>query len=93
MGCFIVPGAAALLTTAFGKHVPEYLHINWLNLLLWGGTSGLVIDHIYNGEYPWTMTSSAVGEVATLGTAVLAGCVAIWLAAVVIHNRINAPSS
>jgi hypothetical protein len=92
MGCFIVPTTAAVMTTAFGRHVPKHMHMNWLSYLLWGGSAGLALEHIAHGEYPWTMTGSALGEVAIVGTAMLAGCVAVWLAAVAIHNRYIAPS-
>ncbi len=41
MACFLVPMTAAIFTTAFGKKIPERLHIAWLNMLLWGGSIAL----------------------------------------------------
>ena len=51
MACFLVPTAAAIVTTAAGKKVPEKLHFNWLNSMLWGGVAMLAIEHISHGEF------------------------------------------
>ena len=50
MACFLVPTAAAVVTTAVGKKVPEKLHFNWLNSMLWGGVAMLALEHISHGE-------------------------------------------
>ncbi len=58
MACFIVPLTQALATTAYRKHaahnntfVSRNLHS--LEMMLWGGSLMLIIDHILNGELTW----------------------------------------
>ena len=60
MACFAVPTAAAIVTTAIGKKVPEKYHLNWLNSMLWGGVIMLAVEHIAHGEvvlYPPFLTA------------------------------------
>lgn len=60
MACFAVPTAAAIVTTAIGKKVPEKYHLNWLNSMLWGGVIMLAVEHIAHGEvvlYPPFLTT------------------------------------
>jgi len=67
MACFIVPLAQAIATTAYRKqqerkaltqtgeiHLsPLNAHLSTLEMMLWGGTLMLIIDHIINGELTW----------------------------------------
>lgn len=60
MACFLVPTTAAIVTTAVGKKVPEKLHFNWLNSMLWGGVAMLALEHVSHGEivlYPPFLTA------------------------------------
>jgi len=60
MACFVVPTAAAIVTTVVGKKVPENYHLNWLNSMLWGGVAMLAVEHISHGEvvlYPPFLTA------------------------------------
>jgi len=60
MACFLVPTAAAIVTTAAGKKVPEKYHLNWLNSMLWGGLAMLAVEHVAHGEvvlYPPFLTA------------------------------------
>jgi len=60
MACFAVPTAAAIVTTAICKKVPEKYHLNWLNSMLWGGVVMLAVEHIAHGEvvlYPPFLTA------------------------------------
>ena len=60
MACFAVPTAAAIVTTAIGKKVPEKYHLDWLNSMLWGGVVMLAVEHIAHGEvvlYPPFLTA------------------------------------
>lgn len=60
MACFLVPTAAAIVTTAAEKKVPEKYHLNWLNSMLWGGVAMLAVEHIAHGEvvlYPPFLTA------------------------------------
>jgi hypothetical protein len=99
MGCFLVPGALAVVTTVFRKRIPARYHIGWLNTMLWGGTLGLALEHVANNEivaYPPFLTSmtSAAGissmleEIATVGVAIAVVFVAVWAATVVTYNRL-----
>lgn len=101
MACFLVPGALAILTTAFRKRVPARLHISWLNTLLMGGTVALAVEHISHAEvvpyFPFlsAMSSPAaaatmLNEMATIGTAMLVTCVAVWAVMVVVYNKYSA---
>jgi len=51
MACFLVPAAAAIVTTTAGKKVPEKYHMNWLNSMMWGGVAMLAIEHVSHGEF------------------------------------------
>jgi len=60
MACFLVPTAAAIVTSAVSKKVPEKYHFNWLNSMLWGGVVMLAIEHIAHKEvtlYPPFLTA------------------------------------
>ena len=104
MGCFLVPGALAIVTTVFRKRIPARYHVGWLNTMLWGGTMGLALEHVANKEivaYPpfFTSMTSATGissmleELATVGVAITVVFVAIWAAAVVAYYRIAKEST
>ncbi|HOW35379.1 MAG TPA: hypothetical protein PL155_03065 [Candidatus Omnitrophota bacterium] len=61
MACFLVPTAAAIVTTAVSKKLPEECHANWLNSMLWGGVVMLAVEHVAHGEvipYPPFLTAS-----------------------------------
>ena len=98
MGCFLVPGALAIATTAFRRKISAGYHIDWLNMMLWGSTLGLALEHVANNEvvasppFLTALTSGAgvasmLREMATLGIAVVIVSVAVWAAAVAIYNR------
>ena len=57
MACFIVPLVQAIATSAcrkaFGKDSFAGRHIASLELMLWGGSIMLIVDHILNGELTW----------------------------------------
>jgi len=67
MACFIVPLTQAIATTAYRKHVEKKVlagqgthndsflsrNLKTLELMLWGGSLMLVVDHIINGEVTW----------------------------------------
>ena len=60
MACFVVPTGVAIVTTALRKKVPEDLHLDWLNSMLWGGVIMLAVEHIAHGEvapYPPFLTA------------------------------------
>ena len=60
MACFIVPLTQAIATTAYRKHVATTgkdtfvtRNLKTLELMLWGGSLMLIVDHIINGEVTW----------------------------------------
>ena len=67
MACFIVPLVQAIATSAcrkaFGKDSFAGRHIASLELMLWGGSVMLIVDHIINGELTWRFPFiTALGE-------------------------------
>ena len=59
MACFIVPLTQALVTTAYRKRAAlsndTFIgrNLRSLELMLWGGSIMLIVDHILNGELTW----------------------------------------
>jgi len=62
MSCFIAPLAQAVATTLYRRHHRSQgtasrsiflQHLDKFELMLWGGTSMLIVDHIINGEVTW----------------------------------------
>jgi hypothetical protein len=101
MACFLVPAGEAIITTVIQKVVekrekrtvnisPKWRgRLSWLNIMLWGGTLMLAIDHLISGEvtfYPPFLTAlnspadTAVmlREMATVGVAMAAVVTAVW---------------
>jgi fatty acid desaturase len=101
MACFVVPMGEAIITTVVQKVVekrekktvnisPKWSRrLSWLNIMLWGGTLMLAIDHLISGEvtfYPPFLTAlqnpadTAVmlREMATVGVAMAAAVTAVW---------------
>ncbi|MCU0799838.1 MAG: hypothetical protein MUC62_09245 [Candidatus Thermoplasmatota archaeon] len=103
MACFLVPMAFGIMTTAFGKKASAKLHMNWLNMLLWGGVIGLALEHVAHKEIiftppfltaasSWSDATVMFKEMATIGTAMLVGIVAVWAVMVIVYNRFIDPS-
>ena len=101
MACFVVPMGEAIITTVVQKVVekrekrtvsinPKWSRrLSWLNIMLWGGTLMLAIDHLISGEvtfYPPFLTAlqnpadTAVmlREMATVGVVMAAAVTAVW---------------
>jgi len=65
MACFIVPLTQAIATTIARRRNHKktscsaaeqslwMTHLPQLELMLWGGSSMLIVDHIINGEVTW----------------------------------------
>ncbi|VVB54621.1 Uncharacterised protein [uncultured archaeon] len=98
MACFIAPAATAVSTTLLGKKTPEKYHIKWLNTMLWGGTAGLMIEHIAHGEIilspPFltatTDSSAMLHEILTVGAGMTIACIATWAILVAAVSMIEA---
>ncbi|RLJ09362.1 MAG: hypothetical protein DRP13_00285 [Candidatus Aenigmatarchaeota archaeon] len=60
MACFLVPAALGIITTVARKMFPKRLHIDWLNIMLWGAVIMLAVEHLAHGEitvYPPFLTA------------------------------------
>ena len=67
MACFVVPLVQAVATSALRKlgKKDSFVSRNLasLELMLWGGTVMLIVDHIINGELTWRFPFfTALGE-------------------------------
>ncbi|MBU2102327.1 MAG: hypothetical protein KKF80_02940 [Candidatus Omnitrophica bacterium] len=95
MACFLVPTAAAIVTTAAGKKVPEKYHINWLNSMLWGGVAMLAVEHISHGEvvfYPPFLTAGlpeVLPEMIRVGIPMTVCIFIIWGVMVAVAARVD----
>ncbi|MCM8789689.1 MAG: hypothetical protein NC916_01520 [Candidatus Omnitrophica bacterium] len=95
MACFLVPTAAVMVTTAVRKKIPEQLHINWLNSMLWGGVVMLAVEHIAHGEvvlYPPFLTASlseVLPEMVKVGVPMTLVIFLLWGIMVAVSTRMN----
>ena len=95
MACFVVPTAAAIVTTAIGKKVPEKYHINWLNSMMWGGVVMLAVEHIAHGEivlYPPFLTAGlheVLPEMLRVGVPMTLCIFLIWGVMVAVAARMS----
>jgi polyferredoxin len=101
MACFLVPAGEAIVTTVIQKVVEKRekkssgidvkwgKRLRWLNIMLWGGTLMLAIDHIISGEvvpYPPFLsalqtpgdTAVMLREMATTGVAMAVAVTVVW---------------
>ena len=63
MACFVVPLVQAIATSIYRKRharsiaspeaSPLQRHVPALELMLWGGSVMLIVDHVLNGELTW----------------------------------------
>ncbi len=97
MACFIFPAVAGVTATALKKKIPEHLHPEWLNAMLWGGVATLVVEHYAHGEivpHPPFLTAmknpqdipQMLKEVVTVGGTMTLVIVTIWLIAVALSR-------
>lgn len=98
MACFIAPMSLAIVTTIFRKKIPENLKIGWLNIMIWGGSIMLAVEHMAHGEivlYPPFLTAMQnpadipvmLQEMAIIGGAMTITIVFIWIVMVTIYQR------
>lgn len=99
MACFLAPAGAAVITTSLKKKIPSKYHLDWLNMMLWGGFIVLVIDHIFSGElvpYPPFLTAMEnpadtvvmLEELSKIGSIMVLSIVLVWVLMVVISNKV-----
>jgi hypothetical protein len=96
MACFLVPTAAAIVTTTVSKKIPEKYHMNWLNSMLWGGVTMLAVEHLAHREvvpYPPFLTAGlpeVLPEMIRVGIPMTVAIFIIWgimLMAVVVTTK------
>lgn len=79
MACFIVPLTQAVATTIYRKVTKQSdtfvgRNLKTLELMLWGGSIMLLIDHLVNGElFAWDLR-----EVLTVGVPMSVVVTAVW---------------
>lgn len=94
MACFIVPLTQAVATTIYRKttkHQESFVgrNLKTLELMLWGGSLMLIVDHIINGEvtymYPFFTALETEGgglvmlrEMLTVGVPMSVLVTAVW---------------
>ena len=94
MACFIVPLTQAIATTAYRKLSGQSdtfvgRNLRTLELMLWGGSVMLIVDHILNGELVWywpfftTLEVEGGGavmlrEILTVGVPISIAVTAVW---------------
>jgi hypothetical protein len=89
--------SVGIFTTIFHRKIPEKYHISWLNMLIWGGSAGLALEHVAHreiiGSFPFLTavqngeTMAMLAEMGTIGGAMLAACVGIWAVMVWFANH------
>jgi hypothetical protein len=102
MACFVVPLVEAIATSALRKkgNKDGFVGRNLasLELMLWGGTIMLIVDHIINGELTWRFPFfTALGqegggavmlrEMLTVGLPMAAVITAVWVVYALIKEQ------
>lgn len=98
MACFIAPLSLGIITTLFRKKIPEHLKLSWLNIMIFGGSIMLAVEHIAHGEiilYPPFLTAMQtpseipimLKEMAVIGGTMTIAIVSIWAIMVLIYNK------
>ncbi|MFH0885235.1 MAG: hypothetical protein V1861_06000 [Candidatus Micrarchaeota archaeon] len=101
MACFAAPAALGVVTFVFRDRFPKKWRIGWLNTLILGATVALGVDHVATGEivpYPPFLTAMSTpadmaamfGEIVSVGIPMAIGLVVVWMAMVVVHEKILA---
>ena len=99
MACFLVPTATAIVTTTLKKKASPKLHLDKLNLMLWGGAAMSIANHVINHElvpYPPFFTggfSAIPMELVRVGMPMTLVIVAIWAVMVMVMNRAESKSA
>lgn len=90
--------AVGIVTTILRKKFPKKWHIDWLNIMIFGGVIVLTVDHIAQGEIvPWppfltamsnpANTAAMFGEMISIGIPMTIALILVWIVMVVIHEN------
>ena len=108
MACFVVPLVQAVTTGALRKWGRGQgfaaRHLSSLELMLWGGTLMLIVDHVINCELRWkfpfftALATEGVGmvmlrEMLTVGVPMSLLITLVWLVYAYVKERKNAYSA
>ena len=102
MACFVVPLVQAVATSALRKWGKKDSfvgrHLASLELMLWGGSVMLIVDHVINGELTWRFPFfTALGtegggavflrELLTVGLPMSVVITLVWVVYALVHER------
>ena len=108
MGCFIVPAVGAVVAHGAKKHVEKHeassktripfsRKIGWLAKLLAGGSVLLAFEHVWHGEFvlafPFLRGEDVLGEMATVGVAMLLLCLVIWAGMLAVTRAVESQAA
>jgi hypothetical protein len=83
--CYSIPATAAIIALITKKKIKTKTpYLSWLNLLLWGGTIMLVVDHLWNGEL--FLIGGNISKDLLLGLVMTVIILVIWGVMVLIHK-------
>jgi len=99
MACFLVSATLGLITTLARDRFPAKWHINWLNIMILGGSVALAVEHVAHGEIvPWPPFLTAMAspedtavmlkEMVTVGIPMALALVLAWAMIVVTYNSL-----
>ncbi len=86
MACFLAPLAGGIITSAISRFFKGKWNLHWLNMMFWGASAMLAVEHVAHGEvvfYPPFLTrglSQVAPEIMAIGGAMAAVSVGIWTA-------------
>ena len=103
MACFLTPATAAIITTCIKKKINPKYHLEWLNLMFWGGVIMLIVDHLATGElvlyspFLTAMKNPAeipimLKEIITIGGTMTLAIIFTWATMVIIANALEKKS-
>ncbi len=96
MACFFVPMTLGIITILTRNVFPKKMHIDWLNMILWGAVIMLAVEHVAHGEiipYPPFLTAGlpeVIPEMMAVGVPMTIFSTSTW-GAIVIVNEVVIP--
>ena len=98
MACFVVAAIFGIIILALRKKFPERWHINWLIVMIFGGSIALAVEHVAHQEIVFwppfltamgsqADTAAMLGEMATVGIPMTLALVLAWIAIVAVYEK------
>ena len=88
MVCYVIPTIAAIIHYGLRKKVSNWknnTHIWWLNIMLLGGATFGVVDHLWNGEL-FLIGENIIMDL-MLGIAITMSIFVVWTIIVVVDKN------